>query len=148
MSLREREEIQKVLYCVQWRRFVLRQSRRRPCGDLVVRVSRFKKAVYREFAGCFEEVLLPTGKLCRDTLESANHKMIELGDSATWSQFVIFHLSVFIVQTHQEAILLVGHGLSSGAVKVLRGMLEALVAARYFVQNSAEVEDYRDYYKG
>ena len=107
----------------------------------------FKKTVYREFAGYFEEVLVPTGELCRNILEAANQKMNESGDSATWLQFVIFYLSVFIVQAHQEAILLVGHGLSSGAVKVLRGMFEALVVAKYLVQNPTEVEDYRDYHK-
>jgi hypothetical protein len=103
--------------------------------------------VYGEFTGYFEGVLAPTGELCRDILGSANRKMNELGDAATWLQFVIFHLSVFIVQAHQEAVLLVGHGLSNGAVKVLRGMFEALVAAKYLAQNPAEVEDYRDYYK-
>ncbi len=107
----------------------------------------FGKKVRREFAGYFEEVLVPTSELCRDIVEAANRKMIGLGDSATWLQFVIFHLSVFMLQAHLEAVVLIGQGLSSGAVKVLRGMFEALVVAKYLAKNPAEVDDYRDYHK-
>ena len=107
----------------------------------------FGEKVRREFASYFEAVLVPTGELCRDMVEAANRRMNALGDSVTWLHFVMFHLSLFILQAHLEAVVLVGQGLSGGAVKVLRGMFEALVVAKYLAQNPAEVEDYRDYYK-
>jgi hypothetical protein len=107
----------------------------------------FGEKVRREFASYFEAVLVPTGELCHDIVESANREMNALGDSVTWLHFVMFHLSLFVLQAHLEAVVLVGQGLSGGAVKVLRGMFEALVVAKYLAQNPAEVEDYRDYYK-
>ena len=107
----------------------------------------FSGKVRREFASYYEGVLAPTGELCRDMVEAANRKMNFLGDSVTWLHFVMFHLSLFILQAHLEAVVLVGQGLPGGAVKVLRGMFEALVVAKYLAQNPAEVEDYRDYYK-
>lgn len=108
---------------------------------------KFSKRVYREFADYFESVLAPTGEFCRTLLEAANRKMVGLQDSVAPLQFVIFHLSVFALQAHQEAVLLVGHGLSNGAVKVLRGMFEGLVAAKYLSRNPGEIDDYRDYHK-
>lgn len=108
---------------------------------------KFSKKVYREFADYFEAVLVPTGELCRDALEAANRKMTGLQDSVTPLELVIFHLAFFAVQAHQEAVLLVGHGLSNGAIKVLRGMFEAVVAAEYLSKNPDEIANYRDYHK-
>jgi len=108
---------------------------------------KFSEKVRREFASYFDGVLVPTGELCHDIVESASRKMNALGDSVTWLHFVMFHLSSFILQAHLEAVVLIGQGLSGGAIKVLRGMFEALVVAKYLAQNPAEVEDYRDYYK-
>lgn len=107
----------------------------------------FSKKVRREFASYFAGILVPTGELCRDIVEAANRKMNGLRDSTTSLQFVTFHLSLFMLQSHLEAVVLIGQGLSGGAVKVLRGTFEALVVTKYLAQNPAEVEDYRDYYK-
>jgi hypothetical protein len=68
----------------------------------------FSKKVRREFANYFGTVLVPTGELCRDIVEAANRKMNALADSATWLQFVIFHLSVFMLQAHLEAVVMIG----------------------------------------
>src|SRR6266849_6346332 len=68
----------------------------------------FKKKVYQEFADYFEEVLVPIGKLSEDTMRLAGKRMHELGDSATRLQIVIHHLAALNLQSHQEAVLLVG----------------------------------------
>ena len=67
--------------------------------------------------------------------------------SSSPRDLVIFSLGRLAVEDFQEILLLAGNGCGMGALKVLRGMYERVVTARYLhTAEDSEVENFLDYY--
>ena len=81
-----------------------------------------------------------------EVLPRANDALISLTDRGydpiNPLQRSILNLASYVAIAAVEAITLVGNGLGSGAMKVLRGMLESTINAEYLRLNPAELDNY------
>lgn len=60
-------------------------------------------------------------------------------------QSIVFHLGRVSVEDFMEILVLCGNGYGIGGLKLLRGMYERAVTARYLHQNPAEVDAFIEY---
>jgi len=82
-----------------------------------------------------------------DLREAQKGAFIRTLSSSSPRDRVIFSLGRLAVEDFQEILLLAGNGCGIGALKVLRGMYERVVTARYLhTANNSEVENFLDYY--
>jgi hypothetical protein len=81
-----------------------------------------------------------------ESIEKAIHTAFDKGhDSASGLAKVIYFQGRLAVEEFMEVLLLCGNGYGVGAQKIIRGMFERAVTARYLFQQPEEVHNFLDF---